>query len=130
MQVALAGLDGDTLDRLARHFASQRPRLLRAPASDEPGRNAAAICTPCHGAFGTSGNDAWPNLAGQRADYLEAQLNAYASGKRPHAVMSRVARSLDAGSIVTISRYFEGLADGRVTASAAPDPAAGPALPP
>jgi cytochrome c553 len=126
----VAGLDDAALDRLARYFAGRSSPLPRTPASDAPGRNAAAICTPCHGAFGVSGNDAWPDLAGQRSDYLEAQLQAFADGTRRDVVMSRVAGSLDAESIAAISRYFETLRTPRVNPSDAPDPAAAPAPPP
>jgi cytochrome c553 len=130
MQAAVAGLDDEALDRLARYFAGLSSPLPRPPASDAPGRNAAAICTPCHGAFGVSGNDAWPNLAGQRSDYLEAQLQAFASGKRRDVVMSRMAGSLDVESIAAVSRYFEALRTARLSPAGAPDPAAAREPPP
>src|SRR5882672_2446490 len=37
---------------------------------------AASVCAACHGANGQSVSDTIPNLAAQRAGYLEAQLSA------------------------------------------------------
>jgi cytochrome c553 len=55
--------------------------LAAAPASHaadiEAGRSkVATVCAACHGAAGVSVSDAIPNLAAQRAGYLEAQLKA------------------------------------------------------
>lgn len=38
------------------------------------GKNKAAMCMGCHGADGNAPSDAFPNLAGQHADYLAKQL--------------------------------------------------------
>ena len=42
----------------------------------------ATVCAACHGANGVSVSDAIPNLAAQRAAYLEAQLKALKDGTR------------------------------------------------
>ena len=42
----------------------------------------AAVCAACHGANGVSVSDTIPNLAAQRANYLEAQLKAFKDGTR------------------------------------------------
>lgn len=110
MRAAVSGLDDATLEQVAAHYAGLPARPLRPPAADAPGRNEAAVCTPCHGAFGVSGNDAWPSLAGQRADYLRIQLQAFANGTRRDAAMTRVAGALKADDIERLARYFENLA--------------------
>ena len=53
-----------------------------AQAADiEAGKDmAAAVCAACHGANGVSVSDTIPNLAAQRAGYLEAQLKAFKDG--------------------------------------------------
>ncbi len=38
------------------------------------------VCAACHGATGVSVSDTIPNLAAQRAGYLEAQLKALKDG--------------------------------------------------
>ena len=57
-----------------------------AQAADiEAGKaKAAAVCAACHGANGVSVSDTIPNLAAQRAGYLEAQLKAFKDGTRKH----------------------------------------------
>src|SRR2546422_11714727 len=42
----------------------------------------ATVCAACHGAGGVSVSDTIPNLAAQRAGYLEAQLKALKDGDR------------------------------------------------
>lgn len=37
----------------------------------------ATVCAACHGENGVSVSDAIPNLAAQKAGYLEAQLRAF-----------------------------------------------------
>src|SRR5262245_17951422 len=51
-------------------------------------RIASTVCAACHGATGISVSDTIPNLAGQRARYLEAQLKFFKDGtrKEPGAV--------------------------------------------
>jgi len=80
----------------------------------EAGRaRAATVCAACHGANGMSVSDAIPNLAAQRAGYLEAQLKAFKDGTRkpqsatsPAAIMSAIAGQLSADDIANVSAYF------------------------
>lgn len=66
----------------------------------------AASCMACHGQAGTSNNDQWPNLAGQKKGYLVAQLQAYRSGKRKDVMMSPMAKKLTDKDIEILARYF------------------------
>ena len=50
-------------------------------------------CQGCHGANGVSVADAIPNLAGQKAAYLENQLRALKSGTRRNPIMGPMADS-------------------------------------
>jgi cytochrome c553 len=73
----------------------------------------ATVCAACHGAAGVSVSDAIPNLAAQRAGYLEAQLKAFKEGTRkaqsatsPTAMMSAIASQLSAEDIANVAAYF------------------------
>ena len=59
----------------------------------------ATVCAACHGANGVSVSDAIPNLAAQRAGYLEAQLKALKDGTRKNPIMNAIAAQLSADDI-------------------------------
>jgi cytochrome c553 len=86
-----------------------------AQAADiEAGKDmAAAVCAACHGSNGVSVSDAIPNLAAQRAGYLELQLKAFKDGTRkqqsatsPTAIMNAIATQLSAEDIANVAAYF------------------------
>ena len=64
-------------------------------------------CALCHGAMGQASNEHYPSLAGLSADYLQAQLNAFADGSRPHSQMTPLAASLSEEQIQTLSVYYQ-----------------------
>jgi len=82
-----------------------------AHAADlEAGRaKAAEVCAACHGANGVSVSDTIPNLAGQRAAYLEAQLKALKEGTRKNPFMSAMAAQLSPADIANVAAYFASL---------------------
>lgn len=67
-------------------------------------------CSTCHGAQGISVSPTFPNLAGQQAAYLEAQLKAFRDRSRadPHAqaFMWGMAAQLTDSTIADIAAYF------------------------
>src|SRR4029453_17418050 len=69
----------------------------------------ATVCAACHGANGVSVSDAIPNLAAQRAGYLEAQLKALKDGSRKNAIMNAIAAQLSAEDIANAAAYFASL---------------------
>jgi cytochrome c553 len=86
-----------------------------AQAADiEAGKaRAATVCAACHGANGVSVSDTIPNLAAQRAGYIEAQLKAFKDGTRkaqtatsPAAIMTAIAAQLSADDIANVAAYF------------------------
>jgi len=86
-----------------------------AQAADiEAGRaKAVTVCAACHGANGMSVSDAVPNLAAQRASYLEAQLKFFKDGTRKEpgatsraAIMNAIASQLSAEDIANVALYF------------------------
>jgi cytochrome c553 len=67
------------------------------------------VCAACHGANGVSVSDAIPNLAAQRAGYLEAQLRALKDGTRKNPLMNAIAAQLTAEDIANAAAYFASL---------------------
>jgi cytochrome c553 len=67
---------------------------------------AAVVCAACHGATGISVSDAIPNLAGQKARYIEVQLGALKSGTRKNDVMNAIAGQLSADDIANLAAHF------------------------
>ena len=77
--------------------------------SADAGKAKSITCTACHGAEGNSANPMWPNIAGQHASYIEAQLHAFKSGKRKDPLMAPQAMMLSDEDIRNVAVYFEGL---------------------
>jgi cytochrome c553 len=66
----------------------------------------AAVCAACHGANGVSVSDTIPNLAAQRAGYLEAQLKALKDGSRKNPIMNAIAAQLSSDDMANVAAYF------------------------
>jgi cytochrome c553 len=70
------------------------------------GQSKAGICAACHGPTGTSPNDLWPNLAGQKPGYLMKQLKALRDGTRTDPMMSPMAKPLSDADIENLAVFF------------------------
>ena len=88
--------------------------------SAEAGKNKAITCAACHGAAGISANPLWPNIAGQSASYLVAQLKAFKDGTRQDPLMTSQAAMLSEQDMADLAVYFESL-PGPAQAVADPD---------
>ncbi len=74
-----------------------------------PSKNVAA-CAGCHAPNGAGIPAQYPRLAGQWAEYTEAQLVAYRSGERKNSVqMTGVASRMSDAEIKAVSDYIAGL---------------------
>ncbi len=73
------------------------------------GKAKSATCVGCHGANGISGNDLWPNLAGQKAGYLAKQIKAYRDGGRNDPMMSSMVKTLSDQDIDDLAAYYSSL---------------------
>ncbi|HKT97580.1 MAG TPA: c-type cytochrome [Paraburkholderia sp.] len=72
--------------------------------------NGVAACIGCHGASGQGTAAAgFPRLAGLSAEYLDAQLSAFADGSRESAVMQPLAKSMTGPERSEVARYFSSL---------------------
>jgi cytochrome c553 len=77
--------------------------------SAEAGKARALTCTACHGPEGNSASPMWPNIAGQNAPYLLAQLKAFKDGSRVDPLMSSQAMMLSDEDMANLAVYFESL---------------------
>jgi cytochrome c553 len=77
--------------------------------SAEAGKARALTCTACHGPEGNSISPMWPNIAGQNAKYLVAQLKAFKEGTRSDPLMTSQAALLSEQDMKNLAVYFESL---------------------
>ena len=80
-----------------------------ATGNAEAGKTKAAMCAACHGANGIGATDTYPNLAGQHADYITKQLNAFKSGTRVDPLMAPMAAGLSEQDMADLGAYFSSL---------------------
>jgi cytochrome c553 len=119
----VAPLSPQDMEDLAAYFSSQQiargaadPALAPAGEAIFRGGNltsGVAACSACHGAVG-AGNPAakFPALAGQHAEYVEAQLKAFRAMERANdagQMMRGVAAKLTDPEIKAVASYVQGL---------------------
>lgn len=92
------------------HASEQRPAAIMQS------------CARCHGADGLGRDGVFPRLAGQRREYLENALAAYATGKRHSGTMEPVSAALTSEMAREVARYYANLPGPR-TSDTAPDAA-------
>jgi cytochrome c553 len=89
--------------------------LLAGIATCSPGQaqdakagreKAAQQCVVCHGVDGIAVAPNAPNLAGENATYIVAQLRAFRSGKRSHEQMTIIAADLEDADIADLARWY------------------------
>lgn len=73
------------------------------------GKTAAQQCIACHGPQGISLNPVWPNLAGQKKDYLIKQLKAFQEDTRQDPLMTTISKNLNSTDLENITAYFSSL---------------------
>ena len=75
----------------------------------EKGKARSATCVACHGSNGISMIPMYPNLAGQKEQYLVLQLKAFRDGERKNMVMAPMAAGLSDEDIDNLAAYYAGL---------------------
>ena len=70
---------------------------------------AKTLCASCHGPEGVSANPLWPNLAGQKEQYLAKALADYKAGNRTDPTMAPLAKMLGDDEIQNLAAYYAGL---------------------
>jgi len=73
-------------------------------------------CVACHGDKGVSSNPEWPNLAGQNANYLAAQIIAFRDGRRSNPMMDTLVADLTDADAGALAQWYAGQ-DNAVSAS-------------
>lgn len=91
---------------------------LHADAS--AGKEKAAVCSACHGAAGISPASAFPNLAGQHAEYLYWQLVEFQREAQPESPMTSQVKDLDDATLRNLAAWFASLPPAPFNASANP----------
>jgi cytochrome c553 len=87
---------------LAAVFATNHAAAADAAA----GREKAAACAVCHGIDGLHKVPDAPNLAGNGADYIIKQLEAFQTGARQHEQMSIIAKGLSEEDISDLAAWY------------------------
>lgn len=119
----VANLSPDDMKNLAAFYASQK--LKPAAAKDKAlaaagqklwrGGNAATgvpACAGCHGPDGAGMPSQYPRLAGQYAEYIEAQLKLFQGGQRANdtnGMMRGVAARMTEKEMKAVAEYAAGL---------------------
>jgi cytochrome c553 len=70
------------------------------------GKAKSAICASCHGADGISLSPLWPNLAGQKEQYLIKQIKAFRDGTRQDPMMAPMVAALSDDDIANLAAYY------------------------
>lgn len=123
MSGMVANLSPDDMKNLAAYYASQK--LKPAAAKDKTlaaagqklwrGGNAATgvpACAGCHGPDGSGIPAQYPRIAGQYAEYIEAQLKLFQTGQRANdanGMMRGVAARMTEKEMKAVAEYAAGL---------------------
>jgi cytochrome c553 len=73
------------------------------------GKSKSVACGACHGNNGISMIPMYPNLAGQKEQYLVLQLKAFRDGERKNMVMAPMSAGLSDTDIANLSAYYASL---------------------
>ena len=73
------------------------------------GKAKAMVCSACHGPLGITPVPLFPNLAGQKAEYLYWRLVAFKRGTRPESPMTAQVASLDDAAMRDLAAWFASL---------------------
>ncbi len=73
------------------------------------GKAKSAVCAACHGPAGISASPIWPNLAGQKEQYLIKQIKAFKAGIRKDPSMAPMVAPLTEEDIKNLAAYYSSL---------------------
>jgi cytochrome c553 len=93
--------------------AEQTPVAETKPAAEGPivgdiaaGQTKGAVCAGCHGVDGNSPAPIFPKTAGQHAEYIISQLQAFKSGERVEPQMVPFVAALTGQDMADLAAYF------------------------
>jgi cytochrome c553 len=87
--------------------AADAPSAPAKPDLERGKQIASTVCAACHGADGVSTAPANPNLAGQGAEYIAAQLAAFKAKTRQNPIMEGMAAALSPEDMASIGAYYQ-----------------------
>lgn len=93
-------------------FATSLALVLPAARAANPAlgqKQFEAICAACHGTNGISVAPIYPNLAGQKEEYLVTQLKAFRDGTRVNPIMNPMAKGLTDIQIADLAAFLSRL---------------------
>ena len=114
-------LSDDDMRNVAAFYASKsaKPGQSKNPATLELGKKIwrggiadknVPACAGCHGPTGAGIPAQYPRLGGQHAEYVNAELGLFRSGKRANnAQMMTISARLSDAEMAAVSDYVEGL---------------------
>ena len=119
----VASLSDADMRNLAAYYAGQKLKPAAARSKDlaaagqklyRGGNSAKGVpaCSGCHGPDGSGMPSQYPRIAGQYAEYIEAQLKLFKSGERandPNRMMRGVAERMSEKDIKAVAEYVAGL---------------------
>ena len=73
------------------------------------GKAKATVCASCHGENGISSLPQYPNLAGQKEQYLAKQLADFKAGKRTDPTMAGMVAPLSEADIQNLAAFYASL---------------------
>jgi len=119
----VAALSPDDMRNLGAYYAAQtaKPGVATDTATVEVGQQiyragivekGVPACSGCHGVTGLGVPNQYPRLAGQFAEYTEAQMQAWRNGARandPNKMMRMIAAKMTDAEIKAVADYIAGL---------------------
>jgi cytochrome c553 len=123
MAGTVAALSDADVRNVAAHYAAQKLKPETAKDKDLAARGqklyrggnlatGVAACSGCHGPEGAGIPSQYPRIAGQFAEYIDAQLKAFRAGTRandPGGMMRGVAAKMTDQEIRAVAEYAAGL---------------------
>ena len=110
MTPLMAGMSDKEIQQLAEHFSKQEVKVVAGPADKKLFGEGQALaqklrCGICH-LSDFSGQKQMPRLAGQREDYLEAEMRAYRDNQRPDTTMTAALYGVKDGEIRALAHFL------------------------
>lgn len=123
MSGMVASLSEDDMRNIAAYFASKAPKggtakdknvALTGQKIYKGGNQGSGVpaCASCHSPTGAGIPSQFPRLAGQHADYTEAQLNLFRNGERANdaaRMMRVIATKMSPQEMKAVAQYIQGL---------------------
>ena len=114
------GLTTRQINEVASYFAAQRPRFGSSGVSHKGVAAGKAIftngvtseqipaCAECHGA-NAQGAGTFPDIAGQRYEYIVQQLRYFHNGTRTNELMNQIAKNITPAQEKEVAAYLSSL---------------------